>query len=485
MIKEKNIKNKIFSGVVWKFAERILAQGVSFFISVVLARILAPSDYGIVALILIFINIADVFVISGFSTALIQNKDANKVDFSTNFYCSFIISFFMYMILFLLAPFIEKFYNMQNLALILRVFSLRIPLSAYSAIQHAYVERNMIFKRYFFSTLFGTVISGVVGIIMAYKGFGVWALISQYFTNTIIDIIILSITVPWHPECIFSWKSAKNMMSYGWKILLADLSGTFFDQFRSLIIGKTYTPSDLAYYNKGNQLPALITTNISSSIMTVLFPAIANISDEKKRVKEMTRKATRIMSFIIFPMLFGLAAISETLIKILFTEKWKEAIPFVQILSVSSAISLIGSVSLQAIKAIGRSDIILKLEIYKKPVYMLLLIIGIKINVIYVAITMLIYSIYGNIINMKPLKEEINYSYFEQFKDFGIPFILSFIMSIFVFWISILKINSIILLSVQIITGAFLYLSMAIFFKIDTYIYMKNFFLLNLRGDKK
>lgn len=471
----ENLKNSIFSGVFWKFAERILAQGVSFIVSVILARILMPSDYGIVALILVFINIADVFVTSGFSTALVQNKDADRIDFSTNFYCSNAVSILVYLILFIVAPFIEKFYDMHGLALILRVFALRIPLSAYSAIQHAYVERHMIFKRYFFSTLGGTLISGVVGIIMAYKGFGSWALIAQYFTNTIVDILVLSITVPWHPEFAFSWKSAKSMMNYGWKILVADLSGTFFDQFRSLIVGKAYTSADLAFYNKGNQLPSLITTNISTSIMSVLFPAIANISDEKTRVKEMTRKAVKIMSFVMFPMLFGLAAVSGPLINVLFTSKWALAVPFVQILSISSAISLIGGVSLQAIKAIGKSDIILKLEIYKKPVYVLLLIIGVKINLTAVAITMLLYSIYGNVVNAVPLKKEIDYTYWEQLKDLSPVFLMSGVMGLLVYTISYLKLNNVLLLFIQVLVGIALYFGMATIFRIDTLKYLQNF----------
>ena len=471
----ENLKNSIFSGVFWKFAERILAQGVSFIISVILARILMPSDYGIVALILVFINIANVFVTSGFSTALVQNKDADRTDFSTNFYCSLAVSILVYLILFIAAPFIEQFYDMRGLALILRVFALRIPLSAYSAIQHAYVERHMIFKRYFFSTLGGTLISGVVGIIMAYKGFGAWALIAQYFTNTIVDILVLSITVPWQPEFVFSWKSAKSMMNYGWKILAADLSGTFFDQLRSLIVGKAYTSADLAFYNKGNQLPSLITTNISTSIMSVLFPAIANISDEKKRVKEITRKAVKIMSFVMFPMLFGLAAVSGPLINVLFTSKWALAVPFVQILSISSAISLIGGVSLQAIKAIGKSDIILKLEVYKKPVYVLLLIIGVKINVTAVAVTMLLYSIYGNVVNAGPLKKEIDYTYREQLKDLSPAFLMSGVMGLLVYMVSYLNLNNVLLLFIQVLVGIALYLGMAMAFKVDTLKYLQNF----------
>lgn len=264
-------------------------------------------------------------------------------------------------------------------------------------------------------------------------------------------------------------------MSYGWKILAADLSGTFFDQLRSLIVGKTYSSADLAFYNKGSQLPSLITTNISASIMTVLFPAIANISDEKERVREMTRKAVKIMSYVMFPMLFGLAAVSKPLVNILFTSKWEAAIPFVQMLSVSSAISLIGGVSLQAIKAIGKSDIILKLEVYKKPIYVLLLVIGVKVSVEAVAGTMLIYSLYGNIVNARPLKKEISYSYVEQLKDLSVPFFMSAIMSIAVLMILQLHMNDIITLIVQVLVGATLYIGMSVCFKVDSFLYLQKF----------
>ena len=207
-------------------------------ISIFLARILNPSDYGIVSIVLIFITLANVFVTSGFSTALVQKKDASKVDFSTNFYCSLFVSIIIYIALFLLAPHIASFYNNEQLCIVLRIFALRIPLSSFSAIQHAYVERNMMFKKYFFSTLFGTLSSGVIGIVLAYHGYGVWALVAQYLTNTLIDIIVLLITVDWKPTLEFSYKSAKSMMNYGSKIFAADFAGTFFEQLRSIIIGK-------------------------------------------------------------------------------------------------------------------------------------------------------------------------------------------------------------------------------------------------------
>lgn len=479
------LKTKIFSGLFWKFGERILAQGISFAVSVVLSRLLLPNDYGVVAIVLIFINIANVFVTSGFPTALVQNKEADDVDFSTNFFCSLAMSVVVYGVMFLIAPVIADFYKMSELILIVRVFALRIPLSAFSAIQHAYVERHMLFKRYFFSTLFGTLFSGIVGIYLAYKGFGVWALIAQYFTNTIIDIIVLLVTIDWRPRLVFSIQSAKKMMSYGSKILLADLSGTFFDQLRGLIIGKIYTSSDLAYYNKGNQLPNLITTNVSASIMTVLFPAISNINDDNERVKELTRKSTKTMAYIIMPMLLGLACVSKPLIIILFTEKWIQTIPYIQILSLACAIGMIGSVSLQTIKAVGRSDIILKIEFIKKPVYVLLLIAGAFISPLAVAVTMLIYNIFSSFINSYQLSKVIKYSCKQQLVDLGSAFSICLIMCVFVYPISLLNINYWLMIGLQVVVGIILYLALSKVTRNESYYAITNMIKEKLNGDKK
>lgn len=479
------LKNKIFSGLLWKFGERILAQGVSFAVSVVLSRLLLPNDYGTVAIVLIFINIANVFVTSGFSTALVQNKEANDVDFSTNFFCSLGMSIIVYGIMFIISPFIADFYEMPELVLIIRVFSLRIPLSAFSAIQHAYVERHMLFKRYFFSTLFGTLVSGVVGIYLAYKGAGVWALIAQYFTNTIIDILVLLFTIDWKPQLVFSVESAKKMVGYGSKILLADLSGTFFDQLRGLIIGKIYTSSDLAYYNKGNQLPNLITTNVSASIMTVLFPAISNISDDNERVKELTRKATKTMAYIIMPMLFGLACVSKPLIILLFTEKWTQTIPYIQILSIACAVGMIGSVSLQTVKAVGRSDIILKIEFIKKPVYLFLLIIGAMISPFAVSVTMLIYNLFSSMVNSFQLSKVIGYSVKQQLYDLSSAFVLCFVMCIFIYPFSFLNINYWLMILVQVVLGIIIYGLLSKMTNNESYDAIKNTIEEKLNANKK
>lgn len=430
----KNLKDKVLTGFAWKFAERFLARGVSFLVSVVLARLLVPSDYGLIAMVMIFINIADVFVSSGFATALIQNKNSDETDFSTMFYCSLVMSIAIYLLLYSVAPIIAAFYNEPSLTKIMRVFAIRIPLSVLNTIQHAYVSRNMIFKKFFFSTLFGTLVSGVIGIYMALKGFGVWSLIGQYFSNTVIDTAVLCITVPWRPRWLFSWEKAKKLMNYGSKVLFADLSGTFFSQIRSFIVAKCFTSADLAYYNKGAQLPSLITTNISQTVMTVLFPALSNVGDNKKQVKEATRRVLQIMTLVVFPFLIGLAAAAKPLVLSLYTAKWEECIPFVSILAVSAAFELLSDVSLQTIKAIGRGDIVLKLEFIKKPIFILLLIIGVRRDLLSVALTMLVYSLFGASVNMFQLKKYIEYDIAEQVLDIIKPAALSFVMFVCVYF---------------------------------------------------
>ena len=454
-------KNKLVSGLFWKFSERILAQIISFIVSIVLSRLLLPDEFGIVALMMVFINIANVFVTSGFGTALVQNKQANDTDYSTIFFCSLGMSLIIYACLFLAAPLIADFYRIPELTLVLRVISLTILLSSVSTVQHAYVQRNMIFRKFFFSTLIGTIISGVVGIIMALNGFGVWALVAQSFTNTIVDTAVLFVTVPWRPKLVFSRTSAGKMLGFGWKVLAADLFGTFFDQLQSLIVGRVYTSADLAYYNKGKNLPDLISVNISATVMTVLFPAISNVNDEKEKVKLMTRSSIKMMAFVMFPLLFGLAAVAKPLVIVLFSDVWKDSIPFVQILSVAAVINLIGNVSLQTMKATGRSGLLLKLEFIKKPVYLALLIIGIRISVLAVAITRLIYALYSSLINAAQMKGMIDYNYIEQLSDIFFPLFLSLLMIAAIYPITLLNVNNILILILQVICGAAIYIGVS------------------------
>lgn len=471
MTKQNNI---LFSNLIWKFGERFLAQIVSFVVSIVLARMLMPEDYGVISLILVFITFADVFVTSGFSTSLIQKKDADETDFSTIFFCSFAVSIVIYVILFFAAPLIADFYSIPILAPILRVFSLRIPISSYNSIQHAYVSRNMLFKKFFFSTLFGTMLSGALGVLAAYNGLGAWALIIQYMTNTIVDTIILRFTIQWRIKFEFSKKSAISLMKYGWKILAADLSGTFFEQLRSLIIGKVYSSSDLAFFNRGKSFSSLIMDNISTAMMSVLFPDLSNKVDDIRQFKNTLRRAISVMSFVIFPLIGGLVVVAHPLTVVLLTDKWVLSVPYIQLLSIAAGISLIGNISLQSIKAIGRSDVVLKLEFIKKPVYLILLIAGVLISPLAIAMTMVIYSIYSSAINARALSRLVEYSYKEQFQDIWQSIIMTIIMCILIFGLKLIIHNDFGLLVIQVIVGVIIYLCLSVIFRNKAFLYVKN-----------
>lgn len=261
-----NTKNSVFSNMVWRFAERCGAQLITFVVSIVLARLLAPEDYGKIALITVFTTILQVFVDSGLGTALIQKKDSDDLDFSSVFYFNFIVCLVLYAGMFFVAPFIAKFYEDISLTPIVRVISLTIIISGVKGIQQSYVSKNMLFKKFFYSTLGGTIFSAILGIYLAYAGAGVWAIVAQQLSNTTIDTFILWITVKWRPKKLFSWKRLKKLLSFGWKILVSALLDTVYTNIRSLVIGKMYSSADLAFYNQGDKLPSVIVNNINTSI---------------------------------------------------------------------------------------------------------------------------------------------------------------------------------------------------------------------------
>ncbi|MBQ5988446.1 MAG: lipopolysaccharide biosynthesis protein, partial [Oscillospiraceae bacterium] len=326
-----NDRKSVLSAVFWKFAERIGAQLVSVIVSIVLTRLLSPDEYGIIPLVLVFITIANVFVDSGFGMSLIQKKDADDIDFSTVFYFSIAFSSFLYLILFFLAVPIANYYGMPILVPVLRVLAVSIVIRAINSVQQAYVARKMIFKKFFVATIIGTVTSGVVGIILAYFGFGVWALVFQTLINNFMDTVILQFTIEWRPIKAFSFKRLKEMFNFGWKLLLQSFVLQLYANLRSLVIGKIYTPADLAFYTKGNQFPDLISTNVDTSISTVLFPVMSQSQESKERVKALARKSTHLTSYIMNPIMIGFIVIAEPFILLLMTDKWLPAVPYLQI----------------------------------------------------------------------------------------------------------------------------------------------------------
>lgn len=472
MVEKKKVRNKVFSGLIWKFAERISAQLVTFVVSIVLARLLNPSHYGAIAIVNIFIALANVFVVSGFGNSLIQKKDADDLDFSSVFHFNIIMSIVMYAIVFLCAPLIADFYSMPVLTPVLRVMGIRLIVAGINSVQHAYVARHMLFKRFFWSTLGGTLVSGLVGIIMAYRGFGIWALAAQYMVNTTVDTIVLWFTVNWRPKLLFSFKRLGFMFSYGWKLLVSALLETGYNELRSLVIGRMYTPSDLAHYNKGKSFPNLFVTNINSSIQSVLFPAMSNCQDEREKVKSMCRRSIRISSYIMLPLMVGLAFVAKPFVIFLLTEKWLPCVPYLQIACFTMAFMPIHTANLQAIKAIGRSDIFLKLEIAKKGIGIVVLVLVAPYGVMAIATSFIFTTVVGAILNAFPNKKLIGYSYFEQIRDLLNGIIPLLFMSLIVYIIGLINMGNLLKMSTQILFGAIFYILFSLITKNESFNYI-------------
>lgn len=470
-------KSKVLSGLIWKFGERITAQVVTFAVSVVLARILPTEAYGLITLVTIFITFANCFVVHGFGSSLIQKKDADNIDFSTVLYFQIGASLILYLILFVSAPIIAGFFGegYDLLAPVLRVLGLRIPLTAVNNVQQAYVSKKMIFKKFFFSTIIGTVVSAVVGIVMAYKGFGVWALVGQYLTNTVMDTVILGLTIHWKPTFKFSWKRLGELFSYGWKILISGLIGEAYNELRTLVIGKLYTKNDLAFFDKGKQIPNLIVTNINTSISNVLFPAISNVQDKMQDVKNITRRSISVSAYIMCPMMFGLAVVAEPLIELLLTEKWLPCVPYLQIYCIAFCFEPIQTANLQAIKAVGRSDINLKLEIIKKGSSVLILFAVMWHSVDAIAYSLLLTTLIASIVNTAPNKKLITYSYKELAADMAPGLIFSGIMAALVYGEGLLlHLSPLPTVIIQAGTGAAVYLALSVLFKAEPFLFIKN-----------
>ena len=472
---------KVFSNFIWRFAERCGAQLVTFIVSIVLARILTPSDYGTIALVTVFTTILQVFIDSGLSTALIQKKDADDLDFSSVFYFNFVICIILYLIMFVSAPFIADFYKDSSLVSIVRVISLTLIISGVKGVQQSYVSRHMLFKRFFFSTLGGTIFSAVLGIIMAYAGFGVWAIVFQQLSNNAIDTLILWITVKWRPIKKFSWSRLKNLLSFGWKMLASSLLDTVYNNLRNMIIGKLYTSADLAFYNQGDKFPMLIVTNINTSIDSVLLPTMSNEQDNHVRVKDMTRRAIKISTYIMAPLMIGLAFCAKPIVQIVLTDKWLPCVPYLQIFCISYLFWPIHTANLNAIKAMGRSDLFLKLEVIKKIIGMILLVITMNISVMAMAYSLLISGLISQVINSWPNRYLLKYSYIDQIKDILPNIVMALIMGVFVYFINYLNLSVLVSLMVQIILGGIIYLVLSIFTKNDSFTYLINI-LKNRKG---
>jgi len=464
---ETNIKRSVMSGAIWKFAERVLAQAISLLVSIVIARLLDPSDYGAVSIVIVFFSFANVLISGGLNTALIQKKEADKDDYNTVFTISFLLSVLLYLLLFFAAPFIAHVYDQAILVSIIRVLGLSLPIYALKSVVCAYISANLQFRKFFFATLGGTLVSAVVGILLALNGFGAWALVAQQLTNTTIDTLILFIVTKLRLSFKIAFDRAKDLIRYGYKILLSSLLGVTINQINPLFIGLKYTNADLSFYTKGRSFPETLSSTMTYTLSAVLFPALSKYQDDKERLLQYTRLYMRVSSFVVFPVMLGFAGIAENFVLVLLGEKWLPTVYYIQIACFATMFDVVAAGNCETIKAMGRSDVFLKIEIAKKAGYfitlMLFLLLSNSPQIL--ALSLLVCTIIQVVINSIPNRKLIDYKGVHQVSDILPNLVTAILMLLLVSLVGRLQIHAILVLCFQLLTGILVYLLMAILTK--------------------
>lgn len=458
----------------WKLLERFGVQGIQFILQIVLARILSPEHYGALSLMIIFTTLANVFVQSGFNTALIQKKDVEEKDYSSVFWISLSVAGILYLIIFLFSPLIASLYEMPEIVAPMRVLALMLFPGAFNSIQLAKVSREMNFKKVFISNLAGIVIAGTVGIAIALLGGGLWALVAQTLLNIVVTCFVMLATVKWIPKLTCDIKRVGILFKFGWKILVSSAVDVLYQDLRSLVIGVKYDAGTLGYYNRGKQFPQFIINAINGTVTSVMLPVLSKEQDDRKKIKIVMRNSIVVSSYIIFPMMMGLAVVATPLISILLTDKWLPAVPYMQIYCFSLAFTPVHSCNLQAINAVGRSDIFLKLEIIKKTIGVTALVIAVFCfnSPIAIAMTGVITTLISCFINAHPNKKLINYSYFEQMKDLIPSILVTAIMGVVTYLVTFLGFRSWLTLILQIVVGAAVYVALSAAFKLKGFTFL-------------
>ena len=465
-------KQKVVSNLIWRFMERFGSQLVAMVVQIILARMLDPAVFGTVAKVTIITTILLVFVDSGMANSLIQKKDPDDLDFSSVFYFNMAFCLVLYAGLFAAAPAIARFYDDAQLTAIVRVLGLTVGVAGVKNVPQAYVSKTLQFKRFFFATLGGTLLSAAVGIVMVFCGFGVWAIVAQQLTNVTVNTAILWLTVGWRPKRMFSFERLKGLLGYGWKLLVSGLLDTVYNKLREIMIAVFYTDADLAYYNRGMTYPNLLVENINASIDSVLLPVLSAEQDHKEQVRNMTRRAIRISTYVMMPMMMGLAVCAEPLIRLLLTDKWLPCVPYLRIFCFSYAFYPLHTANLNAIKAMGRSDLFLKLEIIKKVFGVIILLVTLQYGVYVMALSLLFTSVMSQLINSWPNAKLLDYAYGHQLMDMLPAILLSLVMGAAVYPIQLFGWSDWVTLPVQVIAGAAVYILGSVIFRLDSFSYL-------------
>ena len=412
-----SLKDKTVKGVIWSAVDRFSAQGIQFVFSILIARLLLPEDYGVIAMLNIFLAVSQTFIDSGFGSALIRKIDRTETDFSTVFFFNIAVAAVFYLILFFSAPAIAKFYETPQLESVTKVVALNLIIGSLSGIHNAKLSIDIDFKSRAKISVISTFLTGAVGLWMAYAGYGVWALVVQNLCSSVIRTVLLWIIVKWRPSLIFSWRSFKELFSFGSKLLASGLLDTLYNNIYTLVIGKVFSPSTLGVYSKAKALAHFPSSNITSVLQNVTFPVLSTIQNEDVRLANIYRRFLKLSAFVIFPMMIGLSAVADPFIRLALTDKWEGAIYLLQIICFQLMWYPIHAINLNILQVKGRSDYFLKLEIIKKVQGVLILCITVPMGIVTMCYGSVISSLISLIWNTYYTKKLIGYGYWAQMRD--------------------------------------------------------------------
>lgn len=461
----ESLKAKTAKGIIWSSIERFSVQFIQLIIQILIARILTPDDFGIIGMLAIFLAIAQSFIDSGFSNALIRKVDRTEVDNSTVFYFNIVVGIISYAILYFSAPLIAHFYNTPILTPITRVISIGVFLNSLSIVQRAILTAKIDFKTQAKASLIAVIISGLVGVYLAKSGYGVWALVWQAVINYGVNTAILWVLTKWWPLWTFSWNSFKEMFGFGSKLLLSGLLDTVFKNIYTIVIGKVYSSADLGNYTKANQFAQFPSANLSGIMQRATYPLLCDFQNDDERLRYVYRKYLRLSAYIIFPLMIGLSAVAYPLLIALLTEKWVGAVIMLQILCIAMMWYPIHAINLNLLQVKGRSDLLLKLEIIKKIVLVIILCITIPMGIVWMCIGQILSSSLALVINTHYTGKLINLGFIKQMKDLIPAILYSSSMGVVVYVSTLFVTNNIVKVMIGVTVGILYYVIVSILTK--------------------
>lgn len=450
----ESLKSKTVKGVGWSFADNIGSQGITFIVGLVLARMLTPAEYGLIGIILIFVNVFNSIVNSGFSAALIRKKDATDDDYSTVFITNMAISIVLAIALFFSAPLIADFFNQPQLDALSKAMSCIVIINALGLVQFTILTKRIDFKTHTKISLIASISSGIIGICMAFAGYGVWSLVGQQISRQLLNTLLLWLYNKWIPKMHFSTKSFKELFGFGWKLLVSSLIDVIWKDIYQVVIGKCYNAATLGQYSRAHHFSSLFSSNLTIIIQRVTYPVLSSIQDDKEKMKNAYRRVIKVTMLITFVLMLGLAAIAKPMIEVLVGNQWLIAASFLPIICFRMMLYPLQALNLNMLQVQGRSDLFLRLEIIKKAIAVIPLLLGIFIDIYWMLWGSTIASLFAFYLNSYYSGRFLNYSTIEQLKDILPSFVIAVLMAVLTYLVSLLPLSAFILLPLQIIVGA-------------------------------